>query len=110
MNAPGLSSYQGFKIWLLQVVEIDRDALHVLLGAAIVLALLALLRDKSGAVVAGLIIAGLAGVAMEALDLRDAWRAGEPFDWAHSADDLLRTVLVPMIVLFWAASVTRRDP
>ena len=106
MTDAALSEYQGIKIWLAEVLPVDRDILHVLLGAVIVAAAFAVFRRKTRAALAGTGVAALGGILMEVLDLRDAWFAGLPPETAHSAGDLLRTVFIPSLALLVMAGWT----
>ena len=99
MTAVNTQPYQAFKLWLADYVPIDRDLLHVAIGAVLLVAALWWKRDRRHALLAGLAFAFLAGAGMEVLDIRDSWVAREVLRWDLSLVDLLRTVAVPLITL-----------
>lgn len=99
MMAINTQPYQAFKLWLADYVPIDRDLLHIAIGALIVIAALWWKRDRLHALLAGLGLAFVAGFGMEVLDIRDSWVAGEVLRWDLSFADLLRTVADPLVAL-----------
>lgn len=110
--APHTSTYQGLKLLIGQVVPLERNTIHILIGLLIVAIALAL--SRAGTIQRPLIWALgaslLAGVAMEALDRRDdiAWLGY--WRWSVSLADVLRTVSVPvlLIAVFYVAERVKR--
>ena len=96
--APTTSPYQRFKIELLSVIHLSKDAVHIYIGVACLLVTLLLLR---GRVRWKALLPGLAvSLAMEAVDLSDEWRVGHPFAWRASVHDILNTNAIPVILVF----------
>ena len=96
--APTTSPYQRFKIELLSIVHLSKDAIHIYIGVACLLVALLLLR---GRVRWKALLPGLAvSLAMEAVDLSDEWRVGRPFAWRASVHDVLNTNAIPVILVF----------
>lgn len=102
------STYKAFKITVEQIVPLDRDTIHVLIGAIILAACLLLKRGPlRRAAVTALIFAFALGVAMEVLDARDDM--AKFGDWRVKASllDLLRTISIPLLGL---VLIVRRHP
>ncbi|MEL7151451.1 MAG: hypothetical protein AAGK71_11985 [Pseudomonadota bacterium] len=99
MTAINTQPYQAFKLWLADYVPIDRDLLHIAIGAVLLAAALWWTRDRRRALWTGLGLACLAGLGMEVMDIRDSWVAGEVLRWDLSLADLVRTVAVPLMAL-----------
>jgi len=85
-----------FKIWLATVLPVDRDILHVAIGAVILFAAFYVLRPQRKALFVALIVAALAAVGMEVMDIRDTLRMDRPIRWQLSVQDVIRTVLFPV--------------
>lgn len=92
------SEYQLFKLRVLDVIPITKDAAHIYVGmACLFLALLvfrAPLRSYR-ALIPGLI----AALAMEVLDLRDDRAGLGHFRWSASLKDVVNTNLVPFALV-----------
>jgi hypothetical protein len=89
------SGYQVFKLGLLAVVPLAKDAIHVYIGFLCLLAALILLRRKLSsftALIPGLLVAA----AMEILDLRDG------YPWQESVKDFINTNLMPFVLVLLA--------
>ena len=110
---PDPSTYQAFKIWLAQYVPIDRDWLHLALGAVILaMALLALRRHRAlRASILAVAIALILGLFMEHLDRRDDLNSLSFWNWGESLTDVLLTISVPLLcfLLVWVRSGNRPD-
>lgn len=100
--SPDTSLYQGLKIVLGTYVPIDRDILHIVLGALVLGACLVLKRgDRAAAARLALIVALVLAIGMEALDARDDLRSLGHWRWLASGWDILRTVAVPLLAVLW---------
>jgi hypothetical protein len=96
--SPDTSPYQRFKIELLSIVHLSKDAVHVYIGVGCLLASLLLLR---GRVRWKALLPGLAvSLAMEAVDLSDEWRVGRGLKWRASVHDVLNTNAIPVVLVF----------
>jgi hypothetical protein len=86
------SGYQIFKLWILAVLPLTKDAIHVYIGFLCLLAALIVLRRKLTsyqALIPGLLVS----VTMEIFDLRDG------YGWAASVHDLINTNLMPFVLV-----------
>lgn len=112
MSAGVTQPYQHFKLWLADYLPVDRDALHVGIGAMIVIAAFFLVSNHRLAVSAAVAGSLIVGLAMETLDLRDALVAFEPLRWDLGFADLLRTMTAPICVVwwYWLARRNMKDP
>lgn len=98
--SPETSLYQRVKIVVLSALPLSRDALHVYLGCAALLATAALLRKPLSSF--KVLLPGLAlSLAMEAADLRDDRREGR-LRWRASVHDLVNTNLLPLALVLLA--------
>jgi hypothetical protein len=89
------SSYQLFKLGLLAVLPLAKDAIHVYIGFLCLLVALVLFRRKLSsftALIPGLLFACV----LEVLDLRDG------FGWQESAKDIINTNLMPFVLVLLA--------
>lgn len=100
-----MSDFQVAKLWLVDLLGIAKDGLHVSVGLAVYLLAAALLRRplSDWRPLAVVLVAAIAG---EAWDLIDTWRAGARLRWDRSWHDLWLTALWPFI-LFALARWTR---
>jgi hypothetical protein len=88
------SEYQLFKLRLLDVVPISKDAAHVYVGMGCLFLALALFRAPLRSYRA--LLPGLAAaLAMEVLDLRDDRASLGHFRWGASLKDVVNTNLLP---------------
>ena len=91
------SLYQRFKLIVLSVVPLSKDAVHVYIGCTCLLGAAALLRWPLSAfktLLPGLLLS----LAMEAADLRDEWRERH-LRWGDSVHDIVNTNLLPLAVV-----------
>jgi len=89
------SSYQLFKLGLLAVLPLTKDAIHVYIGFLCLLVALILFRRKLSsftALIPGLLVA----CALEVFDLRDG------FAWMESVKDVVNTNLMPFVLVLLA--------
>jgi hypothetical protein len=94
------STYQRIKLVVLQVLPLTKDAVHVYIGCACLLAAASLLRwplSSYKVLLPGLLLA----LAMEVFDLRDGWRQNE-VHWAGSVKDIVNTNVIPIAIVLLA--------
>jgi hypothetical protein len=86
------SAYQIFKLWVLAVIPLTKDAIHIYVGFACLFVALILFRRRLSsyqALIPGLLVS----LAMEALDLRDGYTL------AASIHDVINTNLLPFVLV-----------
>jgi len=85
------------KAWLIDLLGVSKDALHVHIGLAVFFVAAILLRRRVGDWLpwAIALIAALAG---EAWDIRDRWSAGIDADPAGHFHDIVNTLLWPTLI------------
>ena len=89
------SRYQLFKLGLLAVLPLAKDAIHVYIGFLCLLVALILFRRKLSsftALIPGLVVACI----LEVFDLRDG------FAWQESLKDIVNTNLMPFVLVLLA--------
>jgi hypothetical protein len=94
------STYQRIKLVVLSLLPLTKDAIHVYVGCACLLATASLLRwplSSLKVLAPGLLLS----LAMEVVDLRDGWRQ-ERVHWAGSVHDLVNTNLLPVAIVVLA--------
>jgi hypothetical protein len=94
------STYQRIKLVVLSILPLTKDALHVYIGCAALLATASLLRwplSSLKVLVPGLLLS----LAMEVADLRDGYREGN-MHWRDSSHDLVNTNLIPLAIVVLA--------
>lgn len=100
-----MSILRSTKILIIEATDLSRDALHIYVGLAVMLAVAILLR-RSLADWRPIAAVALASVAGEAWDLFDTFRQGEPPTWSGNWKDIWNTTFWPAI-LFCLARFTR---
>ena len=100
-----MSDFQLGKLWLVDMLAMSKDALHVFVGMAVFLLAAALLRRplRDWRPLLVVLLAALAG---EAWDLLETWQAGQALRWGRSGHDVFITSFWPAI-LFGLARWTR---
>lgn len=86
------SGYQIFKLWVLAVIPLTKDAIHIYIGFLCLLTALIVFRRRLSsyqALIPGLLVS----VTMEIFDLRDG------YGWSASVHDLVNTNLMPFVVV-----------
>ncbi|MFL6196940.1 MAG: hypothetical protein ACJ75H_22335 [Thermoanaerobaculia bacterium] len=86
------SGYQIFKLWVLAVIPLTKDAIHIYIGFLCLLTALIVFRRRLSsyqALIPGLLVS----VTMEVFDLRDG------YGWSASVHDLVNTNLMPFVVV-----------
>jgi hypothetical protein len=98
--SPETSLYQRVKLVVLDLLPLTRDAVHIYIGCACLLATAALLRwplSSFKVLVPGLVLS----LAMEVADLRDGFRQHEVHG-AGSVHDVVNTNLIPLVIVLLA--------
>ena len=98
--SPDTSLYQRVKLVVLQVLPLTRDAVHIYIGCACLLATASLLRwplSSFKVLLPGLVLS----LAMEVADLRDGWKQND-IHGAGSVHDLVNTNLIPIAIVLLA--------
>jgi len=88
------STYQRIKLVVLSILPLSKDAVHVYVGCAALLATACLLRwplSSLKVLIPGLLLS----LAMEVADLRDGYREGH-IRWRDSFHDIVNTNLIPL--------------
>jgi hypothetical protein len=86
------STYQILKLWVLAVIPLTKDAIHIYIGFLCLLTALIVFRRRLSsyqALIPGLLVS----ITMEIFDLRDG------YGWAASVHDLVNTNLMPFVVV-----------
>jgi hypothetical protein len=86
------SSYQIFKLWVLAVIPLTKDAIHIYIGFLCLLTALIVFRRRLSSY-QSLIPGLLVSLTMEVFDLRDG------YGWSASVHDLVNTNLMPFVVV-----------
>ncbi len=92
------SKYQLFKLRVLDVIPVSKDAAHIYVGMACLLLAVLIFRAplrSYRALLPGLI----AAIAMEVFDLRDDLVSVGHFRWAASLKDIVNTNLLPLVLV-----------
>ncbi|HEY0512141.1 MAG TPA: hypothetical protein VGH73_09570 [Thermoanaerobaculia bacterium] len=86
------SDYQIFKLWVLAVIPLTKDAIHVYVGFVGLLVALIVFRRRLSSYQA-LIPGFLVSLLMEVFDLRDGYSV------AASVHDIVNTNLMPLVLV-----------
>lgn len=100
-----MSAFQTFKLGVIHVAGLPRDALHIYVGLGVFL-VTALLSGRSLRHPAPILAVLLVALAGEFWDLLDTFRAGAPLAWGKSWHDIWNTMFWPL-VLYLLARFTR---
>lgn len=95
------SKYQLFKLRVLDVIPVSKDAAHIYVGMGCLLLALLIFRAplrSYWALLPGLI----AAVTMEVFDLRDDLVSVGHFRWLASLKDMVNTNLLPLVLVTMA--------
>lgn len=102
------SLYYGFKVEILDLVPLPKDAIHIYLGVGVLLAV-ALVTKRQLSNFRCLLPGAFLSLLMEVFDLlRDA-STGSALDWSASVHDLINTNLLPVVIVFAAAKLGRSN-
>lgn len=95
------SNYQQFKIIVVDLLNLSKDAIHVHLGLTVFF--LVVLLWKRGNILATCIVpVVILALGMEAADLYDDYQSIGYFRWANSAHDIINTILWPALIILLA--------
>ncbi len=100
-----MTLFQTVKQFLVDLTDLSKDALHIHVGLAVMLAVMILFR-KSLADWRPIVAVAVASVAGEIWDLLDAFNHDEPISWNANWKDIWNTMFWPT-VLFILARFTR---
>lgn len=98
LAAAHTSQYQLFKLRILDLIPVSKDAAHVYIGMTCLLFALLLLRlplRSYRALIPGLVVA----LVMEVFDLRDDLVSVGHFRWGASVKDVVNTNLLPVLLV-----------
>ncbi|HTQ37107.1 MAG TPA: hypothetical protein VMH77_08725 [Steroidobacteraceae bacterium] len=92
-----MSTFQSIKHELVHVAALSKDALHIYVGLAVFLIVVAVSRKglRSGLAPLAVLVVALAG---EMLDLRDEWRHHESLKWGAGLHDLCNSCFWPLVL------------
>jgi len=96
-----LSPFQEYKLQLVQLLHLAKDAIHIYIGFACFMLAVALFR-RSPRTIQALIPGLILSLMLEVLDLRDDLVSRGHLRWSASLKDIVNTNLIP-VVLFMAA-------
>jgi hypothetical protein len=93
-----MSSFQSVKLWLVHAIGLPRDALHIYVGLAVLLAFAGAFRIslRDWRPIAAVLIVALAG---EIWDLGDDFRSGHALGWLKSWHDIWNTMFWPLVLV-----------
>lgn len=95
------SPYQEFKLLVVDVLGLSKDAIHVYLG--LIVFFLALTLFKKGKIDFWAVLPVLAlAISMEAMDLYDNYRSMDSMYWSNSLHDIINTTFWPLIIVVLA--------
>ena len=98
LAAAHTSQYQLFKLRVLDMIPVSKDAAHVYIGMICLLFALLVLRiplRSYRALIPGLVVA----LVMEVFDLRDDLVSVGHFRWGASVKDVVNTNLLPVLLV-----------
>ena len=98
LAAAHTSQYQLFKLRVLDMIPVSKDAAHVYIGMICLLFALLVLRiplRSYRALIPGLVVA----LVMEVFDLRDDLTSVGHLRWGASAHDIVNTNLLPLVLV-----------
>lgn len=93
-------AYGGFKDWLIEVLGLSRDALHIHIGLALFFVVVLLLRERTGGTRPWLTVLALTLLG-EVADYSAMAHDGNSFVPAVHAHDIWNTMLWPTVLTAW---------
>ena len=96
-----MSPFQEYKLQLVQLLHLAKDAIHIYIGFACFMLAVALFR-RSPRTIQALIPGLILSLMLEVLDLRDDLVSTGHLRWSASLKDIVNTNLIP-VVLFMAS-------
>ncbi len=102
------SAYQNFKLVILDVLSLSRDAIHIHIGLLIFFLTVVLWRRGQPDILALLPVFLVAG-GMEVLDLRDDFGSLGYMRWSASLHDLINTTFWPILIVISSKWFMKRE-
>jgi hypothetical protein len=96
-----MSIFQQAKIFLVEHLDLAKDALHIYVALAAFFGACFVFRWKASQVKPLLVVLA-AALAGEIWDARDTLAAGWQIDWTEAFKDIANTLLVPAIIVLLA--------
>lgn len=96
-----MSNYQSLKLFILDFVNLSKDAIHIHIGM-VVFVCAVMLWKKGKVEVSCLIPVFFVATSMEVLDLKDNWQSLGYMQWSASFHDIVNTTFWPVITVFLA--------
>lgn len=96
-----LLSFHEFKLAIIDMTGLTKDALHIHVGLAVFLGAALMLRKPLRSLAPWIIVLAVAAFA-EALDLRSDRAALRNWQWADSVHDIVNTLFWPSMLLLLA--------
>lgn len=94
----GMSTYQSFKLFLLEFIPLTRDAVHIYIGLVVLLVWVIGFRRPLGAWKNLIPVLAIA-LFMEAIDLYDDMQWIGHMRWSSSLHDIINTSLWPAVLV-----------
>lgn len=92
------SPYQEFKMLVVDVLALSKDAVHVYLGLTVFF--LTVVLFKKGKIDLWAVVPVLAlAIGMEAIDLYESYRYMNSMYWSNSIHDIINTTFWPLVIV-----------
>ena len=95
------SPYQEFKLLVVGILGLSKDAIHIYLGLTVFFLTVAVWKKGKMDLAAVLPILGIA-IGMETIDIYDNYRSMGLMYWSNSLHDILNTTFWPLIIVVLA--------
>ncbi len=95
------SFYQSFKLSIISIVDLSKDAIHIHVGLIVFFLVVFLWKKGRFEIVCVLPVLMIACL-MEAFDLRDDLNSLGYMRWSASVHDIVNTALWPVVITFFA--------
>ena len=92
-----MSPIQTFKLEIVEMLGISKDAIHIYIGVACLLVSLTIGRRRPGSF-GSLLLGLIVSVALEAVDLADDYIHRGVLIWLPSVKDVVNTNLIPLVM------------
>ena len=92
-----MSPIQTFKLEIVEMLGISKDAIHIYIGVACLLVSLTIGRRRPGSF-ASLLLGLIVSVALEVVDLADDYIHRGLLIWLPSVKDVVNTNLIPLVM------------
>ena len=94
------SFYQSLKLWIISVVDLSKDALHIHVGLVVFVFCLWIFRKKK-ALALPCLVACLTAMGLEVLDMKDDLASLGYWRWRASLHDILNTSFWPVCLFLF---------